>query len=126
MKKMISWGSWAALYVLCLALSLLTKADSAVVFKNLAALAFFLPGIYLLLKGNRKDAAVIAGISAASLVLTLLCLVAGILTARSDSSLLTFLTALVSAPMLLCAFWAESLFLWACLLIGGLKKLGKK
>jgi hypothetical protein len=73
----------------------------------------------------------IRNISAASLILTLLLLVANFASVGASVAVGDFLYGLlvvVSAPMVCSQFWVVSLFLWACLLmvsISFLKKIKK-
>ena len=67
-------------------------------------------------------------LSACSLVLTLVALVAnflGVLASDLVGSLLYVLLVLVSTPMVCSGIWVASLFLWACLLMATFLKIKK-
>ncbi len=108
---------WGCLYILCAGLGfILSPADTAANAMTLLSIAFFIPGAVLLYRGQRMQ---IRLISAASLGLTLVCLLLNIWSvamAEIDGQILYALLGLVSAPMFCSQIWVLSLFLWACLL----------
>ena len=116
--EMLLYGLWAVLYLIGLGLGLLTEGTS--VFCHVCAYLFFLPPAVLLVMGKKEDRRRVLLISALSLFLTALFLVAGGLTENPDSRVLTFFTVVVSVPMAVSANWIQSLFFWACLLFGSL------
>lgn len=114
----ILYAAWAAVYVICAALGLLTEGTGTVC--GIFSLMFFLPPALLLIRGDRKDRRGILILSGASLLLTVVTILAGVFTENPDSQVLAFFTVLVSNPMAISPVWAQSLFLWACLLFGSI------
>lgn len=112
------YAAWAAVYVVCAALGLLTEGTGTVC--GIFSLLFFLPPVLLLIKGDRRDRWAVLVLSAASLFLTVVTVLAGVFTENPDSRVLAFFTVLVSNPMAISPVWAQSLFLWACLLFGSI------
>lgn len=128
MKARILYLVWACLYVLCTGLGCITGAQGlGKALLVLAALCFFLPGAWLVYDGHRRkdrrQLRTVSRICAASLGLTLIVLVANVLSVRASvqvGNLLYVLLQLVSTPMICGQYWVLSLFLWACLLSGAL------
>lgn len=127
---------WGISFILCAGFGFIPQPDNlmkALLF--LLSLAFFVPGSMLVYDAvKNRDAALlrcIRNISAASLILTLLLLVANFASVGASVAVGDFLYGLlvvVSAPMVCSQFWVVSLFLWACLLmvsISFLKKIKK-
>lgn len=113
--------AWGALYLLNVGLGFLTGAAGLVKAALIViALLSFVPGVMLLLRGDRKITLAIRWISIAVLGLTTILLVAFFLCAAFASTpvvnVVFTLLALVSAPMLSGQYWILGLFLWACLL----------
>ena len=95
---------------------------------TLLTVAFFIPGALLLhLAKQHKDrnlALLVRNLAAASLSLTALLIIANIFTALSGQVLgdiMHSILVIVSSPMVCSGYWALSLFLWACLMIGAIK-----
>lgn len=133
MKERVLYIAWAVLYAICAALGFYGEAEGfGKVLFVLTALIFFLPGIGLLILGyrekNRKILRRVRIISAVSLALTLILLIANVAVAAAEATnrLLHVLLVLVSAPMLCGQYWVMSLFLWACLLFATFVKLPKE
>ncbi|MDY3781437.1 MAG: hypothetical protein SOZ90_04575 [Candidatus Faecousia sp.] len=130
MKKNILWILWSGAYVLCAALGFLPERSSGLqAFLTVLSLGFFVPPALLLIGAYRekspKTIRLVRTVSALSLGLTVLALIFNIVFASGSAALGNFLhglLVLVSAPMLCMDYWALSLFLWACLLFGSLKK----
>lgn len=113
--------AWGALYLLNVGLGFLTGAAGLVKAALIVlALLSFVPGVMLLLRGNRKITLTVRWISIAVLGLTTVLLVAFFLCAAFAPApvvnVIFSLLALVSAPMLSGQYWILGLFLWACLL----------
>lgn len=113
--------AWGALYLLNVGLGFLTGAAGLVKAALIViALLSFVPGVMLLLRGDRKITLTVRWISIAVLGLTTVLLVAFFLCAAFASmpvvNVVFTLLALVSAPMLSGQYWILGLFLWACLL----------
>ena len=125
MTKRTLFILWGILFGLCAGLGFLPEPG---VLTTAAALLFFVPPAVLLYRAKRDGDAhtllLIRNLSAMSLGLTVVLLVANFLTALSSEALGTAvhcLLTVVSAPMICSGHWALSLFFWACLLMGSLK-----
>lgn len=122
MNKKILYAVWAALFILCAAFGFLPERSGTVqALMTLLSLLFFLPPAMLLYRADRKTRKRVGLLSALSLGLTLVLLVANIVFATASTAvgdLLHGILTVVSTPMLCCGSWALSLFLWACLLMG--------
>ena len=124
---------WSILYVLCALLGFIPSPTGFLrVLLALFAVAFFVPAFALLYKAltrsNRKLLGFLRLVSALSLGLTLLALVAnflGVLASEAVGDLLHILLVLVSAPMVCSGYWVASLFVWACLLFATFLKSKK-
>ena len=118
------YALWGGLYLACLGLGFIREPQGmGKAILILLALCFFVPGWILLHRAaRRKDRQGVIRIrllSGLSLSLTLLLLVANLLSAGGSEGLgygLHAMLMLVSAPMACGQYWVASLFLWACLL----------
>ena len=134
MKTRILYITWAGLYAVCAVLGLIPVSGGVgKALFLLTSLIFFIPPAILLYNarksGDRKTLRRIGLISASSLGLTLLFLLANILSTGASGrvgEVLHGILALVSAPMFCSQYWLISLFLWACLLMVTLRKTPKK
>ena len=130
MKNKTLYLSWGAVYILCLALSFIpAPAGVLKAALSILSLLFFVPGALLLIRGFReKNQALIKQIrfiSALSLVLTLVLLIANLLSIAGSAvlgSVLHIFLLVVSVPMPISGFWVVSVFLWACLFVGSFLK----
>ena len=129
MKEKILYCVWIILYAICAALGFMGEVFGVVrVFLVILALAFFVPGFWLLVLGHQqKDRKILRRVrlvAIISLVLTLALLVANMsmATAESTNMFLHVLLVLLSAPMICGQYWVMSLFLWACLLFASFLK----
>lgn len=127
MSNKLLFTLWGLLFIICAALGFMPEPSFP-----LAALVFFLPPAVLLYRaGKRGDRAcvkLVSCLAALSLGLTLLLLVANVLSVAASEAVGTALYRLlviVSAPMVCSGYWALSLFLWACLLVEGIRLLRK-
>ena len=94
-----------------------------------AAVLFFVPPAVLLYRGGRETVNLVCCLAAASLAATLVLLVGNVLSVGASEAVgtaLHYLLVIVSAPMVASGYWALSLFLWACLLVAGLRKLRRR
>lgn len=131
MKPKNLFALWGGLFVLCAALGFVNTASTALqVLMTLLSIAFFLPGALLLRlskeTGNREIALLVRNLSAASLILTAVLLIANFLSVFAPKLLgdiLHGMLIVVSAPMICSGYWALSMFLWACLMICAIKAL---
>ena len=130
MKYRFLYALWGALFILCAGLGFIPEPAGALkVLLTGVSLLFFLPPAVLVWQSRReKNRAVLAlvrNLSIASLSLSALLIIANFLTAfRSEllGNILHGVLVVVSSPMICSGHWALSLFLWACLLIGSLKR----
>ena len=134
MSKKALFVLWGGFFILCAGLGFIPEPAGFV--KGLLttlSVAFFLPGGALLYRAKQqKDRAtvtLIRNLSASSLGLTLLMLVANFLSFDAGQALGDGLYAalvIVSSPMVCSGYWLLSLFFWACLLVVSLEILKKK
>lgn len=126
MKNRSLFIAWAFLFILCAIGGFIPVAKTAVrILLTGLSLLFFLPPALLLHRGTAPERHLVRNLSALSLVLTVLLLIANFLTAFRSEALGNALHALltvVGCPMITSGHWAMSLFLWACLLVASLKK----
>ena len=125
--------AWGILSILCAALGFIANPAGGLKFALvLLGVLSFVPGAMLLAEGYRKESRktvfAVRWISFASLILTLIFLVAFFLCAAFASettvNVVFTILSLVSTPMMCCQYWVVSLFLWGCLLSATfLKKL---
>ena len=130
MKNQYLFALWGALFILCAGLGFIPEPAGAlrILLTALSAL-FFLPPAVLVWKGrrerNRRQLALVRDLSIVSLSLSVLLLIANFLSAFHSEllgNILHGVLVVVSSPMICSGHWALSLFLWACLLIGSLKR----
>ena len=130
MKKSSLLALWGILYIICAGLGFIPAAEGSVrVFLMMIAVLFFVPPAILLFdarqNGDAKMRKLIRNLSIASLVLTVVLMIANILSSLTSETLGGFvhvLLVLVSAPMFCSNYWALSLFCWAALMVASLKK----
>ena len=116
---------WGILFSLCAGLGFIPEPESIMAaVLTCFAVASFLPPCLLLYRavksGNRDHCMLIRNLSALSLGLTVVCLIANFLTVFASETLgliLHHILIIVSSPMVCSGHWALSLFLWACLLM---------
>lgn len=125
---------WAVLYGVCALLSLIPNPGSVLAaLMFLISMGFFVPGgilLYRALKeGDRKTVRVIRYLAIGWLTATAILLVLNIASVAGDAAwgkLMYYTMALVSAPMISSQVWLLPVFLWACLLFAGFKRLPKQ
>ena len=130
LKELVLYAVWLCLYILCIGLGTVeTVKGIGKVFFVLTALIFFLPGVCLLVLGNRENNKKmilrVRTISICSLVLTVVVFCVNILAVGASGQVGNFLHDLlnvVSVPMFCAQYWVLSLFCWACLLWGSFIK----
>ncbi len=133
MKNKTLFRIWPGLYLACVGLSFVPNPQGLVkAVSVLLSVGFFVPAVLLLYRGFREKDPLLIGkirlISALSLGLTLLLLVANFLCIHAPEAVgnaLYGLLILVSCPMVSLGYWFVSLFIWACLWIASLKKPAK-
>ena len=127
------WLLWGVMYLLCAACSF-TKAgqgDSIGVMLMLLGMAFFVPPALLIAysvkKKRMKQLKYIRNLSAASLILTLVMIILSFATADAGmlGTVMNWILAILSVPMLCSQIWLIGIFGWACLLMTTLTYLQK-
>ena len=134
MKKSSLMAVWGIFYIICAGLGFIPEPEGAVrIFLTVISVLFFVPPAILLYDalstGDRKTVLLIRRLSALSLSLTLVLLIANFLAALGSPGLGSFLHVLLvigSAPMICSNYWVLSLFLWAVLLVASLQKRKEK
>ena len=130
MKRSSLMAIWGIFYIICAGLGFIPEPEGAVrFFLTVISVLFFVPPAILLYDaftaGDRKTTALIRRLSALSLLLTLVLLIANFVAALGSPGLGSFLHVLLaigSVPMLCSNYWVLSLFLWAVLLIASMQK----
>lgn len=125
MKTNLLYKFWAGMFALCAGLSFISQpVGFAKVLLILLSLGFFLPPALILKQqeksGSRMHIQIIRNLAAASLILTILLIIANfmsLMASEAAGEFLYVLLAVVSAPMLCGQYWVLSLFCWACLLL---------
>ena len=134
MKKHYLFALWGGLFALCAALGFINAPSGALkILMTFLSVAFFVPAGLLLYpaaqSGDRATAQLIRDLACASLVLTVILIIANFLTIRGSAvlgNILHSILVIVSSPMVCSGYWALSLFLWACLMIGAMQILKKR
>ena len=134
MKKEYLFALWGGLFTLCAVLGFIPAPGKALqILMTLLAIGFFVPGGLLLWfsakTGDRNTAFLIRNLSAASLILTAILIIANLFSALGSAllgNILYNILIVVSSPMVCSGYWALSLFLWACLMTASMKILKTK
>ena len=123
MKNKVLYLVWGGLFILCGLLGFIPEPAGLGKWALTAlSLAFFVPGFWLLRRGQKT---VIRNLSLVSLLVTLLLLVLNFMSGQANQAAGEFLYGLLvilAAPMVCSQYWVLSLFLWACLLMASLSK----
>ena len=130
MKNKTLFTLWGGLFIVCAGLGFIPEpAGMLRLLLTGVSFLFFLPPAVLLYraKKDKEDALrkLIRNLSALSLGLTLVLLILNFLTAFGTEAagvMLYAMLVMVSSPMICSGYWALSLFLWACLLMGSLRR----
>ena len=133
MKKNALLGLWAGLFMVCAVLGFVPQPEGVLKWLLTAlGLVFFAPPLVLLYRAkaswDRSAAVLVRNVAALSLGLTLVLLVANVLSVLGGETLglvLNAALAVVSAPMYCGQVWILTLFCWAFLMIGA-HKLAKQ
>lgn len=134
MKKRILWILWLVMYGLCAGLAHISQrsGNQQWAIPALAAL-FFAPGGALLFEalrqGDQKTLRLLRWISAISVGLTVMLVLANVLSVFGSDTLglvLHELLIFASVPMLCMGVWYVSLFLWCCIFFAALVGKRKK
>lgn len=130
MNRKFLLTAWAVLFLSCALLGLIPNPHGILrVAMTVLSLLFFVPGFLLVRSGRRSTVELVRNLSIASLALTLVLIIANILSfsaSQAVGNLLYILLTVVSAPMVCSGYWVVSLFFWACLMIVCLQKLKKR
>ena len=134
MKKNVLFALWGVLFALCAGFGFVVHPGvAAKILMTMLSVVFFLPPALLLHQAaSRKDrplAQLIRNLSAASLAVTLVLIIANFLSAFGSATLgniLHNLLVILSAPMVCSQYWVLSLFLWACLMVSSVNILKRK
>ena len=131
MKEKTLYILWGALYILCAGLGFIPEATGfgKTVLTALGIL-FFVPGAILLYRAirenDRKKVLRIRFISGCWLLMTLILLVANLLSVNASEAvgnILYGLLVVLSSPLVCGQYWELILFLWACLMLASVKLL---
>ena len=134
MKKSSLMAVWGIFYIICAGLGFIPEPEGAVrIFLTVISVLFFVPPAILLYDAfsgrDRKTVLRIRRLSALSLGVTLVLLIANFLAALTSEwlgTVLHVLLAICSAPMFCSNYWILSLFLWAVLLVSSMQKWKEK
>lgn len=130
MKHRFLFALWGGLFILCAGLGFIPEPEDVLQdVLTLLALASFLPPACILWQEQGEktslDRVLVRNLSALSLMLTLVLLIANFLTAMASETfgtVLHYMLVIVSSPMICSGYWAGSLFCWACLLVSSSRK----
>lgn len=130
MKEKILYPIWGVLFLLCAGLGFIPNPTGFGKFLLIVcSVLFFVPGILILQEsfrsGSKKNRIRVRVISICSLVLTVLVLIANVLSIAASEAVGNFVYGLlivISTPMVCSQYWVLSLFLWSCLLVGSFMK----
>ena len=131
MKKSVLFALWGVLFVLSAGFGFVSNPGVAgSILMTMLSVAFFVPPALLLHQAaaqkDRPLAQLIRNLSAASLALTLVLIIANFLSAFGGAALgniLHSLLVILSTPLVCSRYWVLSLFLWACLMVSSLNIL---
>lgn len=134
MKKSSLMAVWGIFYIICAGLGFIPEPEGVVrIFLTVISVLFFVPPAILLYDAfsgrDRKTILLIRRLSALSLGVTLVLLIANFLAALTSEwlgTVLHVLLAICSAPMFCSNYWILSLFLWAVLLVSSMQKWKEK
>lgn len=134
MNKKFLLSLWGALLALCAGLGFIREPDGVVAWLlTMLAVASFVPPLLLVYRGKKRGdrgtLRLIRGLSAASLVLTLVLLIANFLSVAASQTvgdILYGMLVVAATPMVCSQIWVLSLFLWAYLMISCHSALKKK
>lgn len=134
MNKKLLFALWGGMFILCAVLGFIPQPEGALKYGMTGLSVLFFVPAGLLLANAKKDRDIqaltlIRNLSAASLILTVILIIANFLSVMGSDALGDALyTALIiaSSPMVCSGYWLLSLFLWACLLTVSLDALRKR
>lgn len=134
MNKKFLLSLWGLLLALCAGLGFIREPDGVVAWLlTMLAVASFVPPLLLVYRGKKRGdrgtLRLIRGLSAASLALTLVLLIANFLSVAASQTvgdILYGMLVVAATPMVCSQIWVLSLFLWAYLMISCHSALKKK
>ena len=134
MSRKLLFARWGGLFILCAGLGFIPEADGFFAgLMKILAITFFVPGFVLLYRskrtGDRNTVVLIRNLSAASLIATVVLIVANFLSigaGEAAGDALYAMLVILSSPMICGGSWLMSLFLWACLLVSSLEILDRR
>ena len=134
MKQKNLFILWGALFILCALMGFIRAPAGAVaILMTGLALGFFAVGWLILYRADKSEdlfsLRLIRNLSAFSLGLTLLLLIANFLSVAASETMgniVHSILVIVSSPMVCSRYWALSMFLWACLLLTSQTQLRKR
>lgn len=134
MNKKFLLSLWGVLLALCAGLGFIREPDGVVAWLlTMLAVASFVPPLLLVYRGKKRGdrgtLRLIRGLSAASLALTLVLLIANFLSVAASQTagdILYGMLVVAATPMVCSQIWVLSLFLWAYLMISCHSALKKK
>ena len=134
MSRKLLFALWGGLFILCAGLGFIPEADGFFAgLMKILAITFFVPGFVLLYRskrsGDRNTVVLIRNLSAASLIATVVLIVANFLSigaGEAAGDALYAMLVILSSPMICGGSWLMSLFLWACLLVSSLEILDRR
>ncbi len=131
MNKTLLYVIWAGLYMLCAVLGFIPEPEGiSKVLMTAAAVLFFLPPALLLWRSwrakDQKCLKLLCSLSACSLGITLLLMVANLLSVLASTAVGDFLygaLVILAVPMVCSGYWFLGPVLWATLLFTALELL---
>lgn len=125
MKNKDLYFAWGFFYILCAILGFIQEpAEIVRALLFLLSVAFFVPGIWLLIRyqkaGDMQGLKIIRNLSIAALSLDVILLLVNILSyelSRAAGDVLYGILTVFASPMVCSQFWVMPLFLWAVLLL---------
>ena len=125
MKNKDLYFTWGFFYILCAILGFIQEpAEIVRALLFLLSVAFFVPGIWLLIRyqkaGDMQGLKIIRNLSIAALSLDVILLLVNILSyelSRAAGDVLYGILTVFASPMVCSQFWVAPLFLWAVLLL---------
>ena len=129
MNRKFLLALWGGLFVVCAAMGFVPQPGGVLrVLLAVLGLVFFAPPVLLLHRAKAADdrptALLVRNAAAASLALTMVLLVANVLSLRGSvvlGNVLNAVLAIVSTPMFCGQIWIVTLFCWAFLMIAAAK-----
>lgn len=129
MSNRILYAVWGALYLVCAVLGLVSLPAWVGV---VAGLAFFVPPAVLLYRASRekneRTVRLIRNLSVGWLAVTVILLILNILSVgmtEAAGTVLYYLLAVLTVPMVCGSSWVMAMFWWACLLMVSLQLIKK-